>query len=83
MRVFGQVITEKTRLVNDIIGVSSFGILNAFSHVVLKRNDKVKTVNKMPSSSDCIPRLILASGRNEENARETVNKVNSNFKYIV
>jgi len=83
MNVFGQVITEKTPLVDDIIGVSSFGILNAFSHVILKRNKKVKTINKMPNSSKCIPQLILASGRNEENARETVNKVNSNFNYIV
>lgn len=74
-----QVITEKTPFESDIIGVNSFGLLNAFSHVILKRNSKVKEVFKHISSNDYMPRLILASGRNEENARATVQKVN---KYL-
>jgi len=72
-----QVVTEKTPFKGDIIGVSSFGFLNSFSHVILKRNNKVKQIFKHIDSNDYIPRLILASGRNEENARATVEKVNT------
>jgi len=78
-----QVITEKTPFKDDIIGVSSFGFLNAFSHVILKRNNKVKEIFKHIGSNDYIPRLILASGRNEENARATVKKVNKYLKSIL
>lgn len=70
-----QIVTEKTPLVGDIIGVSSFGILNAFSHVILKRNNKIKINNMDSNIDDFIPRLILASGRNEDNAKETIKKV--------
>eukprot|EP00102_Acyrthosiphon_pisum_P016442 XP_008187406.1 PREDICTED: fatty acid synthase-like [Acyrthosiphon pisum] len=70
-----QVITEKTLFKGDIIGVNSFGFLNAFSHVILKKNSKVKEIFKNIDSNDYIPRLILASGRNEENARATVKKI--------
>ncbi|CAH1725990.1 unnamed protein product [Aphis gossypii] len=70
-----QVIIEKTPFNGDIIGINSFGFLNAFSHVILKRNNKEKQVFKNISSNDFIPRLILASGRNEENTRATLNKI--------
>jgi len=70
-----QIVTEKTPLVSDVIGISSFGIINAFSHVILKRNNKAKCSSEALENDDCIPRLILASGRNEENVRETVNIV--------
>lgn len=76
-----QVITEKTPLVSDIVGISSFGILNAFSHVILRRNNKIKKPNKDSNNDDNIPRLILVSGRNEKNTRETINKVNTNCNY--
>lgn len=72
-------INEKTPFNGDIIGINSFGFLNAFSHVILKRNNKEKQVFKNISSNDFIPRLIFASGRNEENTRATLNKVNKNF----
>jgi len=78
-----QVITEKTPFKGDIIGVSSFGFLNAFSHVILKKNNKVKEIFKNINSNDYIPRLILASGRNEENARATVKKVNQYLNSIL
>ncbi|XP_026822789.1 fatty acid synthase-like, partial [Rhopalosiphum maidis] len=70
-----QVINEKTPFNGDIIGINSFGLLNAFSHVILKRNIKEKQIFKHISSNDFIPRLILASGRNEENTRATVKKI--------
>lgn len=76
--LFMQVITEKTPFVGDVIGVSSFGTLNAFSHVILRRNNKVKNDFKDTSNGDEIPLLILASGRNEENTRQTIEKVNTN-----
>lgn len=68
---FFQVITEKTPFVGDIIGISSFGIINAFSHVILKKN---QIVNKKTANAD-MPQLILVSGRNEENVRETLKTV--------
>lgn len=68
-----QVITEKTPFDGDIIGVSGFGIMNAFSHVILKRNSKAK---KDDGTNKCnLPRLLLASGRTEENAIKAVKKV--------
>lgn len=70
-----QVITEKTPIDSDIIGISSFGTVNAFSHVILKRNGKIKKDYKDISNAYSIPRLIVASGRNEENARKTIEKV--------
>jgi len=72
-----QIVTEKTPLVSDIIGISSFGLSNAFSHVILKRNNKAKFSFEDTENKDLTPRLILASGRNEENARETVNMVST------
>lgn len=75
-----QVVTEKTPLSGDIIGVSSFGFSNAFSHVILKRNKKVKIDYEDINSDSYIPRLILASGRTEDNTRNTVKKVNINLK---
>jgi len=78
-----QVITEKTPFEGDIIGVNAFGFLNAFSHVILKRNNKVKEISKHISSNDYLPRLILVSGRTEENARASVKKVNKYFNSIL
>eukprot|EP00102_Acyrthosiphon_pisum_P019878 XP_016657088.1 PREDICTED: fatty acid synthase-like [Acyrthosiphon pisum] len=72
-----QVITEKTPFVGDIIGISSFGLLNAFSHVILKKNQIVKNKIVEKHNSTNIPRLILVSGRNEENVRETLNQIKS------
>lgn len=74
-----QVITEKTPFVGDVIGVSSFGTLNAFSHVILRRNNKVKNDIKNTENGDDIPRLVLVSGRNEENTRQSIEKVNNNL----
>lgn len=72
-------VTEKTPFVGDVIGISSFGIQNAYSHVILGRNPKVKTndADQPGNDDDYIPRLIFASGRNEENTRETIKKVNA------
>uniref|UniRef100_A0A2H8TDM0 Fatty acid synthase n=1 Tax=Melanaphis sacchari TaxID=742174 RepID=A0A2H8TDM0_9HEMI len=70
-----QIITEKTPFNGDIIGISSFGMLNAFSHVILKKNNKEKQISKHINSNDFIPILILASGRNEENTRATLKKI--------
>lgn len=70
-----QVVTEKTALVSDLIGISSFGNQNSFSHIILRRNNKDKKKITDMNDVNFIPRLILASGRNEENARETLKKV--------
>lgn len=73
---FVKVITEKTPFVGDIIGISSFGFSNAFSHVILKKNNIVNNKVVDFHNSDNIPHLILVSGRNEENVKEALNKVN-------
>jgi len=70
-----KVVTKKTPLVSDIVGISSFGFSNAFSHVILKRNNKIKYPLADTGNDDFMPRLILASGRNEENARGAINMV--------
>lgn len=76
-----QVVTKKSPFVSDIIGVSGFGFSNGFSHVILKRNNKTKKNIKNTEKVNFIPRLILASGRNEENVREAVNTVKSHFSF--
>lgn len=52
----------------DIIGISSFGLCNSFSHVILKQNKKSRTkiYEKGEMFDDGLPRIILVSGRNEE-----------------
>lgn len=70
--------TEKTPIASDIIGITSFGILNGFSHVVIKRNSK-KT-NGDTVDNRVIPQLILVSGRTEQNVQETISKVINEYK---
>lgn len=52
----------------DIIGISTFGLCNSFSHVILKQNKKCKTKSyeKGEIFKDRLPRLIFVSGRNEK-----------------
>lgn len=71
-------ITEKTPFNGDIIGITSFGTVNAFSHVIIKKNNKMKKYYKETSNEYNVPRLIFASGRNEENVRKTIDKVSIN-----
>lgn len=61
---------------SDIVGISAFGLQNGFSHVILKRNNKVKKDLMSIKNDNYIPRLILVSGRNEKNALEAIKKVN-------
>lgn len=70
-----QVVTETTPLTTELIGINAFGLVNGFSHVILKRNNKTNNIIEDVNSENYIPRLILASGRNEANAMEAVNKV--------
>lgn len=71
-------VTEKTPINGDIIGITFFGTVNSFSHVILKRNSKIKKDYKEVNDKYYVPRLIVASGRNEENTRKTIGKVNIN-----
>lgn len=52
--------------------------MNSFSHVILKRNPKEKICYKEIGNNDSIPRLLLVSGRNEENAKAAMKMVNRN-----
>lgn len=61
----------------DIIGVSSFGLCNSFSHVILKQNKKYKTnvYKKDEMFKDGLPRLILASGRTEQGVLKLIDQI--------
>lgn len=78
-----QVVTEKTPFKGDVIGITGFGLVNSFSHVILKRNPKEKIDTKNIDNDDNIPRLVLVSARNEENARETMKIVSKSSFYIL
>lgn len=58
----------------DIVGVSSFGLCNSFSHLILKQNNKCKKTSyeKGETFADGLPRLILVSGRNEEGVKQLI-----------
>lgn len=70
-------VTEKTPLNGDVIGISSFGLCNSFSHVILKQNKKCKTnVYKQDEMfKDGLPRLIFVSGRNEQGVVKLIEKI--------
>ncbi|XP_050438841.1 fatty acid synthase-like [Adelges cooleyi] len=77
-----QVVTQKTPFNDDIIGVTSFGFINEFNHVILKRNNKI---NQNKSTKDVLPKLIVVSGRTNENAVDTIKQIlkhGSNKEYI-
>lgn len=63
-----EVVTEKTPLKGEIVGISSFGLCNSFSHIILKQNKKIKTKAYEIGEifEDGLPRIIYVSGRNEE-----------------
>lgn len=52
----------------EIVGISSFGLCNSFSHIILKQNKKIKTKAYEIGEifEDGLPRIIYVSGRNEE-----------------
>lgn len=61
----------------DIVGISTFGLCNSFSHVILKQNKKCK-VNIGENGNmfkDGIPRLIFISGRNEANVQKSIENI--------
>nr|XP_003703606.1 PREDICTED: fatty acid synthase [Megachile rotundata] len=59
-----QVITEPTPWEGGYVGINSFGFGGANAHVLLKSYTKEKVNNGAPF--DDLPRLVTASGRNEE-----------------
>lgn len=61
----------------DIVGVSSFGLCNSLSHIILKQNKKTKTkiYEKGEMFNDGLPRLIFISGRNEECVKQSIEHI--------
>ena len=59
-----QVVTEKHPWNGCLVGVNSFGFGGANAHILLQRNEKEKVNGGAPV--DCIPRLVVVSGRTEE-----------------
>uniref|UniRef100_A0A2S2P8N0 Fatty acid synthase n=1 Tax=Schizaphis graminum TaxID=13262 RepID=A0A2S2P8N0_SCHGA len=72
-----EVVTEKTPLKGNIVGISSFGLCNSFSHVVLKQNkkNKVKIYEKGEMFEDGLPRIVFVSGRNEEGVTQFLERI--------
>ena len=62
-----QVVTEATKLEGDIIGLNTYSIDGSLSHIIIKRNPKTKTREpKVGVLPDGLPRLFVASARNEQ-----------------
>lgn len=72
-----QVVTEKTPLDGNIIGVNIFGRTGNYGHIVLKRHEKLKKkiYAKDEMFEDGLPRLILVSGRSDVGVRNTLKTV--------
>ncbi|VVC29220.1 Hypothetical protein CINCED_3A006213 [Cinara cedri] len=68
-----KIVTEKTPIVSNIIGITAFGILNGFSHIIIKQNNK--KIKDNIDDNKVIPQLILTSGRTEQNVQDTMNKI--------
>jgi len=64
-------------LQGDIVGISSFGLCNSFSHVILKQNKKSRTkiYEKGEMFEDGLPRIIFVSGRNEEGVIQFLERI--------
>lgn len=61
----------------DIVGISSFGLCNSFSHIILKQNKKCKEKVEENKAifKDGIPRLIYVSGRNEAGVIKSIENI--------
>lgn len=65
-------VTDPIPFNGDFIGITGFGLINHFSHVILKKNTKTNQLNE---DKNHLPTLIIASGRNEANVKEVLTKV--------
>ncbi|XP_050524470.1 fatty acid synthase-like isoform X2 [Daktulosphaira vitifoliae] len=76
-----QVVTDPMPFTGDMIGITAFGILNNFTHVILKKHNNI---NQLNMDKNDLPSLIIASGRNEVNVTGVLNKIlsNENKEYI-
>nr|XP_018901189.1 PREDICTED: fatty acid synthase-like [Bemisia tabaci] len=74
-----KVVSEKTPLTSDLVGVTSFGLCCNYSHSILRRNPKAKKPKLLPHEMfpDELPRLLLLCGRHEEGVREMLKVVES------
>lgn len=72
-----QIVTEKTPLNGDIIGLNIFGRTGNYGHIILKKHDKMKKkiYAKDEMFDDGLPRLILVSGRSDTGVRKTMKTV--------
>lgn len=70
-------VTEKTPLDSDVVGVNVFGVTGNYGHIVLKRHNKPKKriYAKDEMFDDGLPRLILVSGRNDAGVKQTIKLV--------
>lgn len=61
----------------DIVGVSTFGLCNSFSHVVLQKNknSRSKIYENKEMFEDGLPRIIFVSGRNEEGVKQLLERI--------
>ncbi|XP_022162608.1 fatty acid synthase-like [Myzus persicae] len=74
-----QVVTEKTPLNGDIIGLNIFGRTGNYGHIIMKKYNKQKKriYAKDEMFDDDLPRLILVSGRSDDGVRKTIKTIES------
>ncbi|CAH1402776.1 unnamed protein product [Nezara viridula] len=71
-----KVVTEPTKLEGDVIGVNTYSAYGSMSHVIIKRNPKAKKREpKVGVLPDGLPRLFVASARNEEGIKHILKTV--------
>jgi len=78
--LFFQIVTEKTPLNGDIIGLNIFGRTGNYGHIIMKKYNKQKKriYAKDEMFDDDLPRLILVSGRSDAGVRKTIKTVSLN-----
>ncbi|XP_025202615.1 fatty acid synthase-like [Melanaphis sacchari] len=74
-----QVVTEKTPLNGDFVGLNIFGRTGNYGHIIMKKynKQKKKIYAKDEMFDDDLPRLILVSGHNDVGVRKTIKIIES------
>lgn len=68
-----KIINEPTPWEGGLVGINSFGFGGSNCHILLKSNEKEKINQGLPL--DCLPRLVVVSGRTGEAVEILLNDV--------
>lgn len=72
-----QIVTEKTPLNGDYVGINLFGRTGNYGHMILKKHNKLKKkiYAKDENFDDKLLRLIFVSGRTEAGVKKSIKTV--------